>query len=43
MQYQISFRKLRGSDLNVNRPFMPEDEDFEVYLSALVEDIQYLA
>ena len=42
MQYQISFRKITESDLSVNRPFMPEDEDYEMYLSALIEDIQNL-
>lgn len=42
MQYQISFRKITESDLSVNRPFMPENEDYEMYLSALVEDIQGL-
>ena len=42
MKYQISFRKITESDLSVNRPFMPEDEDYEIYLSALIEDIQNL-
>ena len=42
MEYQISFRKITESDLSVNRPFMPEYESYEMYLSALVEDIQNL-
>jgi hypothetical protein len=42
MQYQISFRRITESDLSVNRPFMPEAEGYEMYLSALVEDIQNL-
>lgn len=42
MQYQISFRKITESDLSVTRPFMPENEDYEMYLSALIEDIKNL-
>jgi hypothetical protein len=42
MQYQLSIRKVTELDLSVNRPFMPEDEDYEMYLSALIEDIQNL-
>jgi|GEM_PF-5606158 len=42
MQYQISFREITESDLGVNRPFMTESEDYEMYLSALIEDIQNL-
>jgi hypothetical protein len=42
MQYQLSIRKINESDLSVNRPFMPEDEDYEMYLSAFIEDVQNL-
>ncbi|MFS1437427.1 hypothetical protein [Shewanella sp. 10N.286.48.A6] len=42
MQYQLSIRKVNESDLSVNRPFMPEDEDYEMYLSAFIEDVQKL-
>lgn len=42
MQYQLSIRKIKESDLNVNRPFMPEDQDYEMYLSAFIEDVQNL-
>ena len=40
MQYKLAIRKIIESDLSVNRPFMPEDENYEMYLSALVEDIE---
>ncbi len=39
MQYQLSIRRITESDLSVNRPFMPEYEDYEMHLDALVEDI----
>ncbi|MEL0619624.1 hypothetical protein [Psychrobacter proteolyticus] len=42
MQYQLSIRTITESDLNVNRPFMPENEHYEMYLSAFVEDINNL-
>ncbi|QCU76365.1 hypothetical protein FFU37_18010 [Pseudoalteromonas distincta] len=42
MQYQLSIRKINESDLSVIRPFMPEDENYEMYFSALVEDIEDL-
>ena len=42
MQYQLSIRKINESDLSVNRPFMPEDENYEMYLSAFIEDVQNL-
>ncbi|WP_201590524.1 hypothetical protein [Psychrobacter sp. Pi2-51] len=42
MQYQLSIRKITESDLSVYRPFMPENENYEMYLSAFVEDINNL-
>jgi len=42
MQYQLSIRKITESDLSVNRPFMPENEHYEMYLSAFIDDIDYL-
>lgn len=42
MQYQLSIRKIKESDLSVNRPFMPENENYEMYLSAFIEDIDNL-
>ncbi|MGY8871566.1 MAG: hypothetical protein ACKVJE_14100 [Pseudomonadales bacterium] len=42
MQYQLSIRKITELDINVNRPFLPEDEDYEMYLSAFIEDIENL-
>ena len=39
MQYQLSIRKITKSDLSVNRPFVPENEHYEMYLSAFIEDI----
>ena len=42
MQYQLSIRKITESDLSVYRPFMPENESYEMYLSAFVEDINNL-
>ena len=42
MQYQLSIRKITESDLNVDRPFMPENEHYEMYLSAFVDDINNL-
>lgn len=43
MQYQLPIRKITNSDLSINRPFMQEDEDYEMCLSALVEEIKNLA
>lgn len=42
MQYQFSIRKITESDLNVYRPFMPENEHYEMHLSAFAEDIESL-
>ena len=42
MQYQLSIRKITESDLSLSRPYMPENEDYEMYLSAFVEDINNL-
>lgn len=42
MQYQLSIRKIKESDLSVNRPFMPENECYEMHLSAFIEDIDNL-
>ena len=42
MQYQLSIRKITESDLSLSRPYMPENEDYEMYLSAFVEDIKNL-
>jgi hypothetical protein len=42
MQYQLSIRKIIESDLSINRPFMPEDDDYDMYLSAFTDDIQNL-
>lgn len=42
MQYQLSIRKITESDLSVKRPYMPENENYEMYLSALAEDINNL-
>lgn len=42
MQYQLSIRKITESDLSVNRPFMPENEHYEMYFSAFIEDIESL-
>ena len=42
MKYQLSIRKIKESDLSVNRPFMPENENYELYLLALAEDIKNL-
>lgn len=42
MQYKLSIRKITESDLSVNRPFMPENEYYEMYLSAFIEDIDNL-
>lgn len=42
MKYQLSIRKIKESDLSVNRPFMPDNENYEMYLSAFIEDIDNL-
>ncbi|QDP00235.1 hypothetical protein [Thalassotalea sp. PS06] len=42
MQYKLSVRKVSESDLNVNRPFLPEEENFEMHLSAFIQDIELL-
>ena len=42
MKYILSTREIKESDLSVERPFMPEEGDYEIYLKALIEDIQNL-
>lgn len=40
MKYKLPIRRIRESDLSVNCPHMPEEDDFDMYFSALKEDIQ---
>ena len=40
MKYKLSIRRIEESDLNVNSPYMPEEDDFEMYFSALIDDIK---
>ena len=42
MKYILSTRKIIESDLCVERPFMPAEDDYDIYLKALIEDIQNL-
>ena len=42
MKYKLPIRKINESDIGADCPFMPEDDDFDMYLDALKEDIQNL-
>ena len=40
MKYKLPIRKLNESDINVTCLEIPEEDDFDMYFSALKEDIQ---
>lgn len=42
MKYELKMREIKESDLRVECPFLPEPEDYEIHLNALVEDINNL-
>ena len=43
MEYRISFRALNTSDINVECPFLPEIDEFEMSFEAMIEDIKGFA
>lgn len=42
MKFELKMRELKESDLRAECPFLPEPENYEIYLNALVEDIDQL-
>jgi len=42
MEYKLQIRQINESDLNRTCPFIPEKEEYEMYVDALKEDIQAL-
>ncbi len=40
MKYRLQIRRINESDLGAECPFMPEEDDFEIYLHALIEDVK---
>jgi len=43
MKFVLSVRKVEESDLSRATPFLPDDEDYEMYLQAFFEDISGIA
>ncbi len=43
MKYRISFRELNESNINNQCPFLPEADEFGMYLQAITQDINGLA
>jgi len=42
MNFKLKVRNLDENDLKTKCPFLPEDEDYSMYLISLVEDIKNL-
>jgi len=42
LEYSKSLRKIELSELRADCPFMPEEDQFETYLTALEDDIRNL-
>ena len=42
MKYRLPIRKIELSELRADCPFMPEEDQFETYLTALEDDIRNL-
>ena len=43
MRYALTTRPLSANDISKECPYLPEDEDADLHLSALSEDIQSLS
>lgn len=39
MNYKLGLREVSESDINAECPWMPEKEDYSMYVSAFIEDI----
>jgi len=42
MNYQLGLREVIESDIKADCPFMPEREDYPIYVAAFVEDLNNL-
>ncbi|MGF1701447.1 hypothetical protein L4D09_14205 [Photobacterium makurazakiensis] len=42
MNFKLGLREITESDIKADCPFMPEKEDFPMYVAAFVEDIDNL-
>jgi len=43
MKYKIGIRKITEDDIRADCPFMPEADEFDMYFSAFLEDIQNIS
>ncbi|MUJ29737.1 hypothetical protein GNP73_17365 [Aliivibrio fischeri] len=42
MKYKLGLRPINESDIGIDCPFMPENENYDSYVSAFVEEINNL-
>ncbi len=42
MNYRVSFREILLSDINLQCPFMPEPEEYEIHFQAIAQDLASL-
>lgn len=40
MSFKLSLRSVQSSDLGWECPFLPEEDDYETYFSAFLQDLQ---